>query len=71
MHFYIATLVPTFREIFFPDSPPSFYRVFRTKGLLTARFEAELTKDKLYRKRKRKDSLHIVTNRPSSYIFRF
>lgn len=34
-------------------NPPSFYRVFATKELLTARFVAELTKVELYR-RKRK-----------------
>lgn len=55
-----------FRQIFFSTLPPLFYRVFCTKGSLTARFVAELTKDKIYRKRK--ESLRMVTNRLRFYF---
>jgi len=43
--------------------------VFRAKGLLTARFVAELTKGELYRKRKRKESFRIVTNTLRIFLF--
>ncbi|KYN32942.1 hypothetical protein ALC56_12758 [Trachymyrmex septentrionalis] len=59
----------SFRHIFFSTLPPSFYRVFCAKGLLTARFVAELTKDELYRKWERTKRVIPYGHEQTTYFF--